>query len=70
MMKYATYWGYKIKYNAGCLNNVANASEPGYAAMYLNLQVSNEKYPGCLGYVGDYTTSSIGIITSHNKSPY
>ena len=33
------------------------------------LQVSNEKNPGWLGYIGDYTPSYIGIIINHYKDP-
>ena len=31
--------------------------------------ISNEKSPGCLGYIGDYTTL-IGFIISHYRNPY
>ena len=33
-------------------------------------QLSNEKHPGCLGYIGDCTTQINRIITSQNKDPY
>ena len=32
-------------------------------------ELSNEKNSGCLGYIGDYTTSSIGIIMNQYKDP-
>ena len=37
-----------------------------------NCQVSNEKNPGCLGYIGDYTTQLYGdySLISHYKDPY
>ena len=34
-------------------------------------QLSNEKNPDCLGYIGDYTTQLlVGIIISHYKDPF
>ena len=38
--------------------------------MGLYLQLSNEKNPGCLGYIGGYTTSYMGIVTNQYKDPY
>ena len=32
--------------------------------------LGNEKNPGCLGYIGDYTTQYIGIIVNQYKDPY
>ena len=32
--------------------------------------MSNEKNPGWLGYVGDYTTQVYTIIVNHYKDPY
>ena len=35
------------------------------------IQLSNEKNPGCLGYIGDEILPSyIGIIINHYKDPY
>ena len=35
-------------------------------------QLSNEEIPGCLGYIGDYSTQlyDMGIIVNHCKDPY
>ena len=44
---------------AGCLGS----GVPG--------QVSNEKIPGCLGFIGDEKLPSyMGIIINHYKDPY
>ena len=32
--------------------------------------VSNEKNPGCLDCIGDYTTQYMAIFTSQYKDPY
>ena len=33
--------------------------------------IRNEKTPGCLGLIGDYTTQLyLGIISSHYKDPF
>ena len=32
--------------------------------------MSNEKHPGCLGCIGDYTTQYMGIFISQYKDPY
>ena len=36
----------------------------------LNYHLSNETNPGCLGYIGDYTTQYVGILISQYKDPY
>ena len=36
-----------------------------------NHHLSNEKYPGCLGYIGDYTTQFCGgLLVNHYKNAY
>ncbi len=34
------------------------------------IHLSHEKNPGWLGFIGDYTTSYMGIIINHYKDPY
>ena len=36
----------------------------------IRIQLSNEKSPGCLGCIGDYTTQYMGIFISQYKDPY
>ena len=38
--------------------------------LHIESQMSNEKEPGCLGYLGDYTTQLCGIIINHYEDPY
>ena len=53
---------------AGCIYK--NPLLTGSDLESLSGEVSHEKSPGWLGYIGDYTTSYIGIIINHYKDPY
>ena len=55
----------------GGAERYSQQTSAAWSAFTEEFDVSNETNPGCLGYIGDYTTQLyIGIIISHFKDPY
>ena len=48
----------------GCIPSIPNATTA------VHQLISNEQIPGCLGFIGDFITSYVGITINRYKDPY